>query len=173
MLRNRNKKIKKIESCLFLHSDLFWNVLKKIINLSLKNNIYIFLKFCILNSSYVTVNFQGVMVQLAPRVAVRQTNLEIQLRILRGSSSNREIRADGYGCWKVYYFRLFLYVLANIEYFLMEGDEMMCQIGNPSYLRLYSWIFRLRISSFGYRYFLRKSAQLFICNRYKPKSLHN
>ena len=34
-----------------------------------------FLKFFILNSSYVTVNFQGVVVQLAPRVTVRQTNL--------------------------------------------------------------------------------------------------
>ena len=44
------------------------------------NNI--FLKFFILNSSYVTVNFQGVMVQLAARVAVRQNNLGIQLRTL-------------------------------------------------------------------------------------------
>ena len=45
------------------------------------NNI--FFLFFILNSSYVTVNFQGVMVQLAPRVAVRQTNLGIQLRTLK------------------------------------------------------------------------------------------
>ena len=48
------------------------------------NNI--FLKIFILNSSYVTVNFQGVMVQLAPRVMIRQTNLGIQLRTLMGSS---------------------------------------------------------------------------------------
>ena len=44
----------------------------------------IFLKFFILNSLYATVNFQGVMVQLAPCVTVRQTNLGIQLRILTG-----------------------------------------------------------------------------------------
>ena len=37
------------------------------------------------------------MVQLAPRVTVRQTNIGIQLRTLRGSSQNREIRADAYG----------------------------------------------------------------------------
>ena len=37
------------------------------------------------------------MVQLAPRVTVRQTNLGIQLRTLTGSSSNREIRAAAYG----------------------------------------------------------------------------
>ena len=43
------------------------------------------------------MNFQGVMVQLAPRVMIRQTNLGIQLRTLRGSSKNREIRADAYG----------------------------------------------------------------------------
>ena len=46
------------------------------------NNI--FFKFFILNSSYFTVNFQGVMVQLAPRVTIRQTNLGIQLRTLTG-----------------------------------------------------------------------------------------
>ena len=45
-----------------------------------------FLKFFISNSSYVTVNFQGVMVQLAPRVTIRQTNIGIQLRTLTGSS---------------------------------------------------------------------------------------
>ena len=43
----------------------------------------IFLKFFILNSLYGTVNFQGVMVQLAPHVEVRQTNLGIQLRTLK------------------------------------------------------------------------------------------
>ena len=31
-------------------------------------------KFFISNSSYATVNFQGVMVQLAPRVTIRQNN---------------------------------------------------------------------------------------------------
>ena len=46
------------------------------------NNI--FLKIFILNSSYVTVNFQGVMVQLVPREGIRQTNLGIQLRTLTG-----------------------------------------------------------------------------------------
>ena len=46
------------------------------------NNI--FLKFFILNSSYVTVNFQGVMVQLASRVMIRQTKLGIQLGTLTG-----------------------------------------------------------------------------------------
>ena len=45
------------------------------------------------------MNFQGVMIQLAPRVTVRQTNLGIQLRTLTGSSYNREIRADAYGCY--------------------------------------------------------------------------
>ena len=38
----------------------------------------------LLNSSYVTVHFQGVMVQLAPRVTVRQTNLGIQLKTQTG-----------------------------------------------------------------------------------------
>ena len=54
------------------------------------NNI--FLKFFILNSSYVTVNFQEVMVQLAPRVTVRQTNLGIQLGTLTG-----QVRIVKYG----------------------------------------------------------------------------
>ena len=47
-------------------SDLFY------LFVALKN---IFKTFLILNSSYVTVNFQGVMVQLAPRVTIQQTNL--------------------------------------------------------------------------------------------------
>ena len=46
--------------------------------------INIFLKNVILNSSYVTVNFQGVIVQLAPRVTIWQINLGIQLRTLIG-----------------------------------------------------------------------------------------
>ena len=46
------------------------------------NNI--FLKNFILNSPYITVSFQGVMVQLAPRVTIRQTNLGIQRRTLTG-----------------------------------------------------------------------------------------
>ena len=41
------------------------------------------------------MNFQGVMVQLAPRVTIRQTNLGIQLRTLTGSS--RQVRIVKYG----------------------------------------------------------------------------
>ena len=60
----------------YYKSDLFY------LFMALNN---IFLKFFILNSSYVTVLFQGVMVQLAPRVTVRKTSLGIQLRTLTGS----------------------------------------------------------------------------------------
>ena len=68
------------------------------------NNI--FKKIFILNSSHATVNFQEVMLQLAPRVTVRQTNLGIQ--------QNREIRADAYG----WFFRKLLFCLILTKKFL-------------------------------------------------------
>ena len=46
------------------------------------NNIS--LKIFILNSPYITVNFLGVVEQLASRVTIRQTNLGIQHGTLTG-----------------------------------------------------------------------------------------
>ena len=57
------------------------------------------LKIFILNSPYITVNFQGVMVQLAPRVTIQQTNLGNQLMTLV-SSKNLKIRADAHPWYK-------------------------------------------------------------------------